>query len=200
MKVMASQKGAFFCAMNSIPYYQKDTLPLNSEPKVAPKEFVTPKVELSENIQKFDRKPRVYTENPFSFKGVTKRRVEESPELSPTASEMITTPLYNEVGKILGVDTHHDWGKSYDRVYEVVELAKAKSGIKDPNKLSAWIYQQLHRAPSLGNKRIDDVYIYLKMSSTPKPQVKPVAKKVVRPKENTEEFVSNWMKGVLNVS
>ena len=182
-------------------YYQKEVLPLKSEPVSEPKTFKAPKVELSENIQKFDRKIKVYTENPHSFKEASKPQ--EAPiSAVQTASQMIANPLYNEVGKVLGVDTLHEWGLYYDKVFEIVEMAKEKTGIKDTKELSSYIYKQLNYAPSMGNKRINDVYTYLKMGGhrevKPKVVTKTVVKKVyVKPKETTEQFVSNWMKGTL---
>lgn len=163
--------------------------------------FTIPKVELSENIQNFDKRPRVHTENPFSHSSTQKTEAPVS--TLQTASQMIADPLYNEVGKLLGVDTLNEWGLQYDKVYEVTELAKKKSGLTDPKALSAWIYKQLNFAPSLGAKRINDVHIFLKMGggmkSEPKPKVvtKTVIKKVyVKPKPTTEQFVDKWMKGV----
>lgn len=88
------------------------------------------------------------------------------------------------------------------RFFEIVELAKQKSGLKEPGKLSAWIYQLLNSAPALGSKRINDVHIYLKMGGKTPQQTKPkvitktVVKKVIRyvkPKESTEQFVSKWV-------
>lgn len=169
--------------------------------KMSDSNITAPKVELSENIQKFDARPRVRTDDPWSFSGAKKKQ--EAPISSiQTASQMIANPLYNEVGKVLGVDTINDWGLMYDKVHEVVELAKAKSGIKDNKELTAWLYKQLNYAPSLGSKKINDVLTYLKMGGKPQGQSKPkvitktVIKKVyVKPKQTTEQFVSNWMKG-----
>lgn len=180
-----------------------ETLSLKSEAPTPSKAVKLEKVELSKNIQAFDKKPRVFTENPFSFNAVAKRqaekRMEQRVEASPTATQMITDPLYNRVGKSLGVDTIHEWGLNYDKVYEIVELAKQKSGITDPNRLAEWIYNRTSQAPSLGSKRINDVYIYLKMAKAPQTKTKTIIKTIVKhvkPKETTEQFVSKWMGGL----
>lgn len=193
--------------MNTLPYYKKDEISLKPEAIEKQKNFIAPKAELSKNIQAFDKRPRVYTENPYSFNSVAKRqaekRMEERVKTSPTANQMITDPLYNQVAKSLGVDTIHEWGMNYDKVYEIVELARQKSGITDSTKLSEWIYRQIGTAPSLGNKKINDVYIFLKMGGQAKPKVvtKTVVKTVVKhvkPRETTEQFVENWMKRISN--
>ena len=181
--------------MNDIPYFKKDEVSLNSEPEIKQKDYKVPMVELSENIRKFDKKPRVYTENPYSFNAVVRRQVENK-VVSPTATQMITDPLYNEVGKSLGVDTLHEWGLNYDKVQDIVALARERTGITDSKKLSAWIYQLMSTAPSLGGKRINDVHVYLKMGGKPKVETKTVIKKVikyVKPKETADQFASRWI-------
>jgi hypothetical protein len=66
-----------------------------------PIQYETEKKELSSNIQKFDKKVRVYTRNPYDFNEVSKRIVEKR-KLStiPTQSseQMITNSTYNTVG------------------------------------------------------------------------------------------------------
>lgn len=163
--------------------------------------ITAPKVELSENIRKFDSRPRVHTENPFSY-NAAKKKVEAPVSSIQTASQMIANPLYNEAGKILGVDTINEWGLMYDKVHEVVELAKQKSGLKESKDINAWLYKQINYAPSLGSKKINDVLTYLKMGGKPMNQPKPkvitktVIKKVyAKPRETTEEFVQKWMGG-----
>ena len=184
--------------MNDIPYYKKNELSLNSKSIVKQKDYTVPEVKLSENIQKFDKRPRVYTNNPYSFNEVSKKQIEAPIQMSPTATQMITDPLYNEVGKSLGVDTLHEWGMNYDKVQDIVDLAKQRSGIKDSKKLSNWIYQLLNKVPSLGGKRINDVHVFLKMGGISKPKIvtRTVVKKVIKyikPKETTEQFVNKWI-------
>ena len=192
--------------MNDTPYYKKEVLPTKSDLKTESKNYAVPKVELSENIQNFDRKVKVHTTNPYSANTVSKGKTEVPLSAIQTASQMIANPLYNEAGKVLGVDTLHEWGLYYDKVHDIVEMAKQRIKSEDPQALSEYIYKQLNSSPSLGNKRIIDVYTYLKMGGhTPEPRTKVVTKTVikkvyVKPKENTEQFVNNWMKGVLNAS
>lgn len=175
-----------------------ETLSLKSETVAQPKAIKLDRVELSKNIQAFDKKPRVFTANPYGYNTVAKNTPVTTQ--TPTATQMISTPVYNQVGKLLGVDTVHEWSKYYDKVFEIVEWAKAKTKESDPEKLSSWIYKQLNSAPSMGNKKIDDVYVFSKMGTIKrdKPIVKTVIKTVVKhikPKETTEQFVDKFMKG-----
>jgi len=129
-----------------------------------PKQYEVEKIELSKNIQKFDKKPRVYTENPYSFNQVVKRMAEKkraSVVATQTSEQMITNPTYNTVGKFLGVDTVHEWNKYSDRVFEIVEWAKWKSGTDDLTKLIRWIGEKSRSVPSFGQaKRIEELYLF----------------------------------------
>lgn len=168
---MASVRMPFFMDIIEIPYEEtpKDKIPVKTrEPKPEVKEYEIPKVELAKNIQKFDKKPKVYTENPYSYNYVSLKK--EKPSYPPTqsASEMITNPTYNLIGKFLGVDTVHDWNKDYQKVYTIIEWAKAKSGFDDREKLIKWISGQVKRVPSVGNKNIDNMYIFARLYLTKK--------------------------------
>ena len=145
---------------------KQEMVSLKSEKKLRRIQPEVEKVELGENIKKFDRlvkpKPRVFTENPYSYNSVSlKKRVSVPP--TQTAEQMITNPHYNAIGKALGVDTTHEWNRYYDRVYEVVEWAKNKSGQKDTYKLIKWISSQINKIPSLSERRIDNLYLFAHM-------------------------------------
>jgi hypothetical protein len=164
LKVRPIRKGRFFNAMNPIPITKKEIVSLKSPPKPERESYVADKVSLSDNIRKFDEKVKnkVFTKNPFDHNSISIKD-HESVASIPTASEMIASPTYNQIGKILGVDTLHEWGIYYDKVYEVTKLAEEKSQITDTARLSSWILDQMNNAPSLGGKRINDVHIYLKV-------------------------------------
>jgi hypothetical protein len=68
-----------------------------------------------------DDKPKVYTENPFSYNFVSlnKSKVDELP--TPSATQIIANPLSNAVGKNLGVQNPHDWNEVYDKVHVITE-------------------------------------------------------------------------------
>lgn len=131
--------------------------------KDQPKEVIrykVPKVKLSENIQAFDERPRVYTQNPYEYNSVSLRK---DVEYTPTASEMIADPLYNKTAKALGVDTVHDWNLFYDKVAKIVDWAKQETNLTDINDLVNFIYQQSSIAPTMGGRKIDDLYMYFKL-------------------------------------
>jgi hypothetical protein len=116
------------------------------------------KIELSKNILKFDKKPRVYTQNPYSFNAVSLRKKEV--KLMPSAEQMLTDSTYNAVGRFLGVDTHREWNKNSDRVYEIVEWAKKKSGESDTMKIVRFINRYRNLVPSLAERHLDNLYLY----------------------------------------
>lgn len=139
------------------------------EVSLAPKEqskvknIKAPKVELSENIRRFDEKVKIYKENPYSFNQVALKKDKVSVLPVKTADQMITEPTYNAVGKLLGVDTVHDWNKYYDKVYTIVEWAK-KHGVTELDSIVKWLGDKSREVPSLGSKRIDDLYFVAYMA------------------------------------
>lgn len=154
-------------------------------------EYKVEQVNLSENIQKFDKKPRVYTQNPYDYNSVS---LKKESNYTPTAEQMIVNPVYNQAAKALGVDTVHDWNRYYDKVANLVDWAKSETGYTDANKISEWIYAQSKKAPLMGGKKIDDLYIYSRLKTEEKPKVrtKVVVKKVyVKQKMTQDEMVKN---------
>lgn len=148
-----------------VPYEPapKEELDLKPERKTVRKvEYEVEKREVSPNIAKFDRKVKVHTENPYSFNAVVKKQQASVPP-TQTATQMITNPQYNVIGKFLGVDTVHDWNRYYDKVYTIVEWAKVKSGTDNLHKLMSWISHKSRTVPSVGNRRIDDLYLFAKL-------------------------------------
>lgn len=127
-------------------------------------EYKVPKVRLSENIRNFDKKPRVFTENPYDYNSVALHKNKDNP--TPSASEMIVNPIYNKAAKALGVDTVHDWNRYYDKVAKIVDWAVEETGIKDAGALAEWIYAQIKNVPAMGGKKIDDLYIYSRLNTT----------------------------------
>lgn len=137
---------------------------LRDKPKQKPIEYSVEKKELSKNIQKFDSKPRVYTENPFSHKAVSMRKkVELTPSMS--ANELISNPLYNTMGKFLGVDTIHDWNRYYDKVYAVTEWAKSKTNSNELPVIIKWITERVKKTPNMGSKEIDSLYLQARINA-----------------------------------
>lgn len=138
---------------------------VNIEPKKEKKtkEYEIPKVEISKNIQRFDKKPRVYTENPYSYNAISLKK--DKPDAIPdkSASELLVDPVYNTIGKFLGVDAIHDWNRYSDKVYAITEWAKAKTGKEDIGDLMNWIGKQAKLVPNMGAKEIDNLYLYARM-------------------------------------
>jgi len=141
----------------------QEKVSLKSEPAPKVKVYEVEKKELSKNIQKFERKVKIYKENPYSYNAVSLHKNDLPIPPTQTAEQMITNKIYNTIGKVLGVDTIHDWNKYYDRVYEITEWAKKKSGLQDLDKLIKWISTKSKQVPALGAKRIDDLYIFAHM-------------------------------------
>ena len=142
---------------------KKERVSVKGHLEAKPKQYEAEQKEVSKNIQKFDRKvrgPRVFTENPYSYNAVSLKK--DRPDVAPTqsAQSLITDPVYNTIGKFLGVDTVHDWNKEYDKVYAIVEWARKESSKKDINGLIKWIGDKSNRIPNVGNKNIDNLYIF----------------------------------------
>ena len=131
------------------------------EPKKE-KHYEIPKVSLSEDIQKFDKKPKVYTKDPYAYNSVSLEKKEKA--VNPGAEALLTNPIYNTIGKFLGVDMTHDWGRYADKVYVITEWAKTKTKSDDLNRLIKWIGDRAKSVPNLGNKVIDNLYIYARLS------------------------------------
>lgn len=120
-------------------------------------EYKADKIELSKNIQKFD-KPKVVVQDPFNYNTISLKKKEFG--LTQSASDLAANPEYSGVGRTLGVDMAHDWGKYYDKVFSIVEIARKKTGLSG-DKLVKWIYKKSNQAPQITNKKIEDLYIYL---------------------------------------
>lgn len=137
----------------------QEEVSLKSPKKVVKKvNYEIKKVEISKNIQKFDKKSRVHSENPFEYNSVALKK--KDVRLTPSAEELVTSPLYHSVGAFLGVDTRRDWNILYNKVFEITEWAKKKSGEKDSMKLIRFINGFKNKVPTLADKNIDNLYLY----------------------------------------
>lgn len=112
---------------------------------------------------KQEEKPIVYTEDPFSYNFVAlkKSQVDELP--TPSANEVMVNPLYHAIGKSLGIDKSKDWNKVYDKVFIISEWAKERSGLTDPAEILKWIGDKVNTIPSLGAKKINDLYAHIRL-------------------------------------
>lgn len=141
------------------PEVERELVSLKAKPKAEVKKIVIEQVELSKGIQKFDNlsRKKVYTNDPYSHQSVRKSIQTQ------TASMAVMDPVYNFVGKFLGVDTKHDWDKYYDKVVAVAEWAKKKSGEKDLSKTLAWLGRKTKTIPSVGGNVLSDLYLFSKL-------------------------------------
>lgn len=148
--------------IKSDPVIQERVSLKTPQVKKEEKIYEVEKKELSSTIQKFDRKVAVHRNNPYNFTEVSKNIQKKSIGTTQTASEMIANKTYNTIGKVLGVDTIHEWNKYYDKVFVIAEWAKKNIG-DDLDKLVRFLTQKSRSIPSLGAKRIDDMYIHARM-------------------------------------
>lgn len=137
---------------------------LKDKPKEIKPVYKADKFELSKNIQKFDKKPKVYTSDPYSYNAISLKKKVYNVAPTATAEEMITNPTYNTIGKFLGIDTIHDWNSYYDKIYTITEWAKKKSGVNDTEKLMKWISNKSRTVPSMGGKNIDNLYLFARLA------------------------------------
>ena len=164
---MTARKGGFFMPdLIIVPTKRtvKETVSLEPKEKEPPKEFKVPKVKLAENIKAYDKKiknkPKVYTENPYDYNSISLAPKEKDLPITKGAEEMLLDPTYNTIGKLFGVDTIHDWGKSYEKILGITEWAKAETESEDINKLVDWIATKIKEVPNLGAKNIDNLFIF----------------------------------------
>lgn len=148
----------FFFIMELVDVKQtqskQESVSLKSQKKVTKKEIKVDPVKLSENIQKFDNRERKSADN-YNQISLSKKM----PEFTPTAAQMITDKKYNTIGKFLGVDTVRNWGKEYDKVYNIVQWAEKKTGSDDVNDLINFLNGAHEFAPSFGmnHRKIDQI-------------------------------------------
>lgn len=103
-------------------------------------------------------KPKVYTEDPFSYNYVALKKSKVSDIPVPSVDQLVSVPLYNELGHLLGIDNVHDWAKYYDKVFTIAEWAKERSGYTDTSDVKKWIADNILGQPSLGAKNIENIY------------------------------------------
>ena len=146
----------------------KENVSLEGKPLVEPKQYKAQKVELSETIKAFDEKvnkPKVYTEDPTTHEAVAFKK---DGQRMPAATEMIMDRTYNTVGKMLGVDTLHDWGKYYDKIHTITEWAKQSMESDDPAEIILWIGEKARQLPNLGASNIDNLNLFARLYFTNK--------------------------------
>ena len=114
--------------------------------------------------QTTEPKTTLYTENPFSYNYVSLNTSKVADLPVPDIDQLVATPLYNELGHLLGIDDVHDWAKYYDKVFTITEWAKQKSGQKDMGKLMKWISSKSRTVPSMGGKNIDNLYLFARLA------------------------------------
>lgn len=142
---------------------EKEEVSLKSPAKKEARTYVAEKLELSDGIKKFDLKISKKTVSPYDYNSISLNR---KPSMNNrTATEMITDPLYNTVGKFLGVDTLHDWGKDYDKVETIVNWAKKKTGSDKISRLVDFLNGAYNFAPTFGinHRKLDQVHLIAKL-------------------------------------
>lgn len=143
----------------------KEALSLKSAPKPKPVEYKAETFDVSDNIKRFDLKAeKARSKNPHDYQSAQAKPV----NTTPTAFEMITNPLYNTVGKFLGVDTLHDWERNYDKVETIVRWAKKKTGSDKIETIVNFLNGASQFAPTfdMNHKKIDQIHLYAHMQLT----------------------------------
>ena len=146
--------------------YKKESVSVKGHLEAKPEQYEAEQKEVSENIQKFDKKvkkSKVYTENPFSYNAVSLKKDRLPVLLTQSAQNLVIDPIYNTIGKFLGVDTIHEWGKQYEKVYTITEWAKRESQEKNVSRLMEWIARKSRSLPNLGARNIDNLYIFARL-------------------------------------
>ncbi len=84
-------------------------------------------------------KPKVYTEDPFSYNFIALKKSEVNDKPTPAEQDVIANPTYNAIGKALGIKYQTNWGQNYEKVFAITEWAKERTGYTDTNMLIEWI-------------------------------------------------------------
>ena len=115
-------------------------------------------------LEKKDEGVKVYTEDPFSYNYISlnKSKVDKLP--LPVLEAVKTDPVYFAVGRALGVENAHDWPKYYDKIFTIAEWAKERTQSKDPETVLKWVENASNYAPSMGSKKINDLYNHMVIS------------------------------------
>ena len=113
-------------------------------------------------------KPTVYTEDPFSYNFVALKQSKINELPLPQPEQMVAMPVYNAIGKYLGIDTVHEWNQNYEKVFKITEWAKERSGLTDTYEIEKWIDGVLSKIPSLGAKKITNLYAHIKLMGVQK--------------------------------
>lgn len=146
---------------NQDPQSVFDQVVNNVYQELKPKE---PKVEKKVEIKK--PKPRVYTSNPFSYNFIALKESKLDSLPTPASADVMVNPLYHAVGRSLGIDKPQDWNEYYDKVYLISEWAKERSGLTDPAEILKFIGNKSNSIPSLGAKKINDLYAHIRLGIT----------------------------------
>lgn len=149
----------------------KSEAPVAEKMSLAPRaqrakaEIKIEKVEVSKNIKSFERKVAKRSMGPYDYNVVA---INNRTGYEPTAAQLISNPVYNTVGKFLGVDTQKEWGQYYDKVKVIKDWAEKKTGSKSLKTLISFIDGAMNASPSFGmsQKRIERVYLYAKLNET----------------------------------
>lgn len=135
----------------------------SAKPKTKPVDYKVEKKEVSNNIKKFDERIKVHKKSPYEYNSVSLEQ-RRTATASPSASDMAANLTYNLVGKSLGIDTSKEWNQYYDKIYRIVEWAKTHAKTKDTAKLIKFVADLGRRVPTMGARRVDDIYIYTKFN------------------------------------
>ena len=124
--------------------------------------------------------------NPYDFNSVSLKITRDNQEgYLPQADVLIVNPLYNKVGKFLGIDTVREWNDYYDKVYRITQWAKTKAKSNDVNEIINVITQKANQTPTMNQRRVTDIFIACELDSN---KVEPV--KETKPEEPKEEIKS----------
>ena len=106
----------------------------------------------------------IKTSNPFDYNSVVAKQTENKVKLTPTAQGLLENPTANFLGKWLGLNNKTEWNQNYDKVQVIYDWAKKKAnGSNDPQYLSLILKEKLNTSPEMAERRIDDLYINIRL-------------------------------------
>lgn len=112
---------------------------------------------------------KLFTNDPYDYNTIALKKHKEV-KYTPTASEMVSNPLYNAVGKLLGLDMAREWNQLYDKVFTIAEWAKRNTKSQEITDILRTIEERIGEVPAMSGKRINDVYINITLHGDSAPK------------------------------
>lgn len=101
--------------------------------------------------------------NPYDYNAIALRRKLKSVP-NATYSQTVANPLYNTIGKYLGIFSPSDWENHYDKVVYIADYARNKVKSHDIFKVMEEVRNIANSAPDFNGKNITNIYLAVELA------------------------------------